>query len=138
VAFFLNFDTEGHNPISDMRILLVDDDSLMRWSLQQTFATRGHEVTQASCGNTALSLLQTRSFDIILTDMQLPDGDGFKVVKAARAISPNIPVIMMSSLGAADLEKKDPGHVVTFFLDKPIDMNYVTNLVESFPGVRGI
>ncbi len=119
-----------------MRVLLVDDDSLICWSLDQSLTARGHRVTQTQSGTVALSLLKTGSFDVILTDWRLPGADGFEIVAAARASSPDIPVIMMSAHGNSGLQEKISTYKINCFLDKPLIMDDVARLVESFPESR--
>lgn len=132
MAPFLMPKKHNHNFPFPLRILLADDDSLIRWSLHQSLAARGHEVIQAQCGNAALSLLQTQSFDVILTDLRLPEADGFKIVEAARSSSPDIPVIMMSAYGNRDIQEEVVAHKINYFLNKPLSVEHVASLVESF------
>ncbi len=114
-----------------MRILVVDDESLIRWSLYQSLTSRGHKVVQAESGNEAISLLQTNRFDVILTDLRLPGADGFKVTEAARALSPDVSVIMISAHGNRNIQKKILSYRVNYFVDKPFVVDEIALLVES-------
>lgn len=114
----------------NMRVLLVDDDPLVLWSLHQSLTAAGHVVTQTGSGNEALSLLQADSFDIVLTDLKLPGADGFKVVEASRTLSPNIPVIMISAHGKGDFQEKIRTYGI-HFIDKPFNVNEVVRLAEN-------
>jgi len=113
-----------------MRVLLVDDDPLILWSLHQSLAAAGHEVIQAGTGNEALTLLHANRFDLVLTDLKLPGEDGFKVVEASRTLSPGIPIIMMSAHGKGDLQEKIRTYGIRF-IDKPFNVNEVVRLVEN-------
>ncbi len=114
-----------------MRVLLVDDEALIRWSLSQALTALGHEVTQAKCGNEALAVLQAEEFDLLLTDLKLPGVDGFKVIEAARATRPDIPVIMMSAHGNREAHERVSALQVNYFLEKPLIVEDVSGLVES-------
>ncbi len=114
-----------------MRVLLVDDEALLRWSLSQALAVLGHEVTLAKCGNEALAVLQTHRFDLLLTDLKLPGVDGFKVIEAARATRPDIPVIMMSAHGNREIRERVSAQQVNYFVEKPLVVADVSRLVES-------
>ena len=114
-----------------MHVLLVDDEALIRWSLRKALTARGHEVTEAKCGDEALTLLRTHHYDVVLTDLKLPGPDGFKVIEAARALSPDIPVIMMSAHGNRDIREQIAAYRIDHFLDKPLVVDDVARLVEN-------
>ncbi len=67
-----------------MNILVVDDVPAMRVSLQTALEAVGHHVTVAESGTGALERLATSHFDVIVTDIWMPDGDGLHIVKQLR------------------------------------------------------
>ncbi len=84
------------------RILVVDDEASIRFSLQRALERDGHEVWTAENGYEALCLVQQNVFDLILTDLKMGGVDGVEVMRQARAMSPDTAVIMLT--GYATLE----------------------------------
>jgi CheY-like chemotaxis protein len=87
------------------RILLVDDDPMIRTTLPLALGEQGHEALGAGDGRQALRLLRQQRIDLVLTDVLMPDVDGLEVVRAVRKEFPGTPVVAMSG-GSARL----PGH----------------------------
>ena len=66
------------------RILVVDDESLVRWSLRERLSKDGHEVTEASNGREAETIVKREPVDLALLDLRLPDMDGLEATRAIR------------------------------------------------------
>ena len=66
-------------------ILVVDDEHLIRWSVEQVLRRDGYGVVQAGTGADALRLAQAESPDLVLLDIQLPDADGLEILERLRA-----------------------------------------------------
>ncbi|NOX96786.1 MAG: sigma-54-dependent Fis family transcriptional regulator, partial [Nitrospirae bacterium] len=79
------------------RILVVDDEKLIRWSLEQNLAKEGYEVVSAEYGKEALSRVETEIVDLALLDVRLPDISGVDVLKGIKKINRDIPVIMITA-----------------------------------------
>lgn len=84
------------NPIS---ILVVDDATDTLEVIAQCLRNCGHHVTCVSGGLQAISILQDRYFDLVVTDLLMPDADGMQVIMAVRQYQPNAHVIAMSGGG---------------------------------------
>ena len=84
------------------RILIVDDEDLIRWSLQQKLTNWGYRALEAPDGNTAIELAETESPDLILLDIQLPDKNGLEVLRAVRETNPRVVVIIMTAYGVLE------------------------------------
>ena len=84
------------------RILAVDDDPLIAMSTVDMLEDLGHEVTEAQSGAQALQLLQSdRPFDLMITDFAMPRMNGAELVEAARALRPDLPILLAT--GYAEL-----------------------------------
>jgi len=113
------------------RILLVDDDLLVLNVITDMLLMKGYKVTAVREGKKALQLLTNDNrYDLILTDLRMPDVDGFEIAKATKAKSPEIPVILYSGW-AADYEDQDLTRKgVDVLLNKPIYMEVLYENVE--------
>ena len=81
------------------RMLVVDDKAEMREMLVAAFSERDFTVAQASNGLDAISMLNEQPFDIVITDLNMPGADGLEVLRAARQVSPDAPVILITAYG---------------------------------------
>lgn len=79
------------------RILLIDDDALLRDALNQLLALDGHQVTEAADGTDGLQLLRAGlAVDLVITDMLMPAMDGAQVIAALKQLRPGLPVLAIS------------------------------------------
>jgi CheY-like chemotaxis protein len=78
------------------RILVIDDDDLVRTTVRHMLETKGFEVVIASDGQHALRMLDDKRFDAILVDIFMPGMDGLETIRAFRQRSPDIAIIAMS------------------------------------------
>lgn len=79
------------------RILVIDDSvSVLDW-IQQILGQAGHETAVASSGKQGGRLLKEGRMDLVITDIYMPDQDGFDVIRQVRQLAPQTPVIAMSS-----------------------------------------
>lgn len=78
------------------RILVIDDDDLVRTAVRQMLENKGFDVVVASHGQQALRILDGGRFDAILVDIFMPDMDGLETIRAFRERSPEITIVAMS------------------------------------------
>jgi len=88
------------------RILLVDDDPLVRAAVRAWLERVGHEVVTADCGVTGLNALQRGGFDLMIVDIFMPHMRGFESVRVFHQAAPQIPLIAIS--GYVFAEKRSP------------------------------
>ena len=81
------------------RILVIDDDDLIRLFVKQIVESAGHEVAEAENGAYGIRLLKARPFDAIITDIFMPDMDGLETIRELRKDHPTLKIIAMSSGG---------------------------------------
>src|SRR5581483_8959014 len=79
------------------KILITDDELSMRELLELVFKREGHQITSAASGREALAAMEKDSFDLIITDVKMPDLTGIDLLKAVREQSPDTMVIMMTA-----------------------------------------
>jgi DNA-binding NtrC family response regulator len=119
------------------RILLVEDRDSLRRLLARALTDDGYEVAAASTGGDAIRLLGERPFDLVLTDLKLPDRSGLEVLAASRQAQPRVPVMVLTgygSIGAAVEAMKLGAHD---FLEKPLELPDLARLVAKAIGGEG-
>jgi DNA-binding response OmpR family regulator len=79
------------------KILLIDDSKTLLSLIKRMLVGGGHEVIATDSGALAVEHLKTSSVDLVLTDLYMPQPDGFEVVQAARVLAASVPLIVMSS-----------------------------------------
>ncbi|MCI0587268.1 MAG: sigma-54 dependent transcriptional regulator [Planctomycetes bacterium] len=79
------------------RILVVDDEKMIRWSLRTRLEQAGYSVEEAETGEAALAAAGRETPDLVLLDIRLPDVSGEEVLKSLRAAAPDVPVVMMTA-----------------------------------------
>ncbi len=80
-----------------IRVLIIEDESLIRWSLRQKFEQKGYEVTEAECGKVAMEYLDGADFDLIMLDHKLPDMTGLDILRTLKETERDIVTIMMTA-----------------------------------------
>ncbi len=78
------------------KTLVVDDEQSMVTMLGEWLASRGHQVSQATCGESAIRLIAEVSPDLVITDIRMSPVDGFQVLRAAKKQDPLMGVIMIT------------------------------------------
>ncbi|MGE0715407.1 MAG: response regulator [Alphaproteobacteria bacterium] len=78
------------------RILLIDDEQVVRNTVAELLAIAGHAVVAATDGGVGLGLLNAGGFDLVLTDIYMPHVEGMETIQAIRRIDKTIPIIAMS------------------------------------------
>jgi DNA-binding NtrC family response regulator len=88
-----------------LRILVVDDEPLIRWSLTETLTESGHAVTDVGDGKSAIRELSDREriFDVVFLDFRLPDSNDLSLLSTVRRMAPNAAVIMMTAYGTPEM-----------------------------------
>lgn len=81
------------------RILIIDDDALMRLALAKILLSSGYDVEQAGDGDEGLRLQRSQSFDLIITDLIMPDKEGIQIIRELRKEDSAIRIIAMSAGG---------------------------------------
>jgi CheY-like chemotaxis protein len=102
---------------SNLRLLIIDDDAVLLKSLRDTLQTDGHTVVTANGGQEGINLFsaargENSMFDVVITDLGMPNVDGRKVAGAIKTISPTTPVILLTGWGhSLAMEAELPAHV---------------------------
>jgi two-component system, cell cycle response regulator CpdR len=90
--------------LSMIRILLAEDDAAMRQYLERALEKAGYAVTAVDRGTAALPLLERERFDLLLTDIVMPEMDGIELAQRAGAIAPDMRVMFITGFAAVTLK----------------------------------
>jgi DNA-binding response OmpR family regulator len=116
-----------------MKILVVDDDPLTLEAIAHCLRPEGIKVITAGNGFEAISLAQSSNFDLIISDILMPDMSGLSLLCLLKQFYFNrIPVIIISSLDKADVILSTLGLGADDFICKPIDYNQFSSRVKSY------
>jgi PAS domain S-box-containing protein len=113
------------------KILVIEDEELIRNILMQGLSRANHWVTLAKDGIEGINLFKEMKFDIVLTDLGMPRLSGWEVCKAIKEISPQTPVGMITGwegmIDQSEVKEKGPD----FILSKPFDFNFILNKIDE-------
>lgn len=112
-------------------ILIVDDERLVRWSLQQKLEQWGFHVSLAEDGASALARVQLDNPDLITLDVKLPDMTGIDVLSELRNRNVQVPVIVITAFGIVDDAVRSLKLGAYDFIEKPINFEKLENAVRN-------
>jgi DNA-binding NtrC family response regulator len=115
------------------RILVVDDEPLIRSTLGQLLTTAGHEVLLAADGSEATRLWRELGADLVILDIFMPEKDGIETIVELRAHSPSLPIIVMSGGDAKRMDLLPEAKLLGAYrtIDKPFTFAEMMKLVNS-------
>jgi two-component system response regulator HydG len=116
---------------SDRTLLVADDDPGLRESLERTLSREGYRVLLAPDGQAALERLQAGGVDLIVTDLKMPGLTGLELLRAAKAIAPDIDVILLTAFGTVEEAVKAMKDGAYDFLTKPFRREQLIKLIDK-------
>ena len=115
---------------ADPPILLVEDKDSLRAMLRHALEAHGHSVIEARDEPEAIRALRTTRPGVVLSDLRLPEGDGFGVLRAAKELDPELPVVVMTAYSTIQDAVKAIKEGALDFLAKPVDPDHLLLMVE--------
>ena len=112
------------------RILVIDDEPSIRDALSLVISGLGYEVVVAKNGGEAKELLRGRPYDLIFTDLRLPDTTGIDLLALIKNDTPNAEVIVMTAHGSLDIAIEAIKLGAFYYIEKPFTPHQVTALIE--------
>ena len=121
---------------SPLRVLVVDDEALIRWSVAETLTDLGLEVEQAVDAASALAAIETAEpgFDVIVLDLRLPDMDDLTLVSTIRRRLPRVAVVLMTAFGTPEIVAEARTLGVVNVLSKPFELGELSRAVLAAGG----
>jgi DNA-binding NtrC family response regulator len=118
------------------KILVIDDEPILRDSLKVALEASGYEVRTARSGEEGLELFQRENPDLVLLDHWLPEMNGDEVLRRIKGEDPEIPVIIMTAQGSIELAVNSMKSGAFDFLVKPFDLDQIEALIKK--GLEGV
>ena len=112
-------------------VLVVDDESLIRWSLRERLRAAGYTVLEAETGLEAVAVFAGSPVDLMLLDLSLPELDGLGVLELVKRSHPACPVIIMTAYDSPGAAKRATSLGAAHFITKPFDFDRMISLVGS-------
>ena len=113
------------------KVLIVDDEKDFLDIMAERMGARGMDISTTTSAETALKMVQTESYDVVIMDFLMPEMDGFRALKLFKETRPDLPIILLTAnvpeekcieaikLGAMDV------------IEKPADLNLLTQKIEE-------
>jgi len=114
-----------------MKILIADDDSVLRGELAGLLRDDGHDVVGASDGGEALRLVERESFDAALLDLRMPKASGLEVLHRLRVTRPGTAVVVITGQGTIDAAVEAMKAGATDFVEKPYEVDALRRTLRT-------
>lgn len=112
------------------RILVIDDEPSVTDALQLILTDMGHQVDSANSGSKAKELLKGSAYDLVFTDLRLPDASGIDLLTLIKTDTPDTEVIVMTAHGSLDITIEAIKRGAFYYIEKPFTPHQVTALVQ--------
>jgi DNA-binding NtrC family response regulator len=112
------------------RILIVEDEKLIRWSVKSRLEEEGHVVAEADSGKAAYAALAQEEFDLMLLDYRLPDTTGLEILERVRREMPEVSVIVITAFGTVDSAVQAMKLGAFDYLTKPVNLDELAAVVN--------
>ncbi len=124
-------DGDGGDVTGAGSILLVEDEDPVRLFSARALRSKGYVVTEARTGAAALEILAESEFDLLVTDMMMPEVDGATLIRAAREATPDLPIICISGYTQESVAAEIDDLPNLLFLPKPFSLKQLVGKVRS-------
>jgi two-component system response regulator PilR (NtrC family) len=121
----------SHSALNNAQILVVDDEPDLRTLYELTLLREGYRVETAGTVQEALQLLKARTFDVVITDMRLPDGMGIEILEHLKAQKRNERSVVITAYGSAENAVGSLKAGAFDYLTKPVDLKQFRSVIAS-------
>ncbi len=117
-----------------IKILVVDDDKLIRWSLKEIFTQEGYVVDAVATAKDALRQAKNIPYELIFSDLEINDENGIEMLKKARAFQPKAKIIIISALTKQQIEPKLGNLSIFSIIEKPFKSEQIRSVIKEALG----
>ena len=126
---------EGEPP-KPAKILVVDDEEVFAKVFEEMLSQCGHAVCVARTGEEAIEQFKKSNFDLVFTDLGMPEMSGWQVARTIKRIQPKTPVVLVTGWGTKALEEEADGAQVDMVLSKPVRFEELQSIVAKALSIR--
>jgi DNA-binding NtrC family response regulator len=114
------------------RVLVVDDEALIRWTLAEALGDRGYDVTEAGDGRGAIAAVEgvTNPFDVVLLDYRLPDSADLRLLGTLKRLAPTTRIIMVTAHSSPELTQGAAALGAFRVISKPFELESLAAIVD--------
>jgi len=120
--------------MAEAQIMVVEDDADLLEALSETLSTAGYGVAHAKDGSDALKLLEQQQFDLVVSDIQMPNMDGHSMLKKVKENHPDLPVMLMTAYGSIQQAVDAMRDGAVDYMVKPFEAEVLVNMVSRYAG----
>lgn len=122
--------------MSKGKVLVIDDEDIVRTSCIRVLSPEGYQVSVAQNGMEGIRMIEEENFDVVLTDLKMPDMDGIEILKKIKKEWPSIEVIIITGYQAIDAAKKSINLGAFEYIEKPFTPDVVLQAVMKAVAYR--
>jgi len=120
------------------KILIVDDDPIFLILLHRTLLDEGYQVIKAERSQEAISAMESESFDLVITDLVMPDIDGIELTRRILGIDPKLPIIIITGSGYFEKAAEAMKIGAYDFIAKPFELKKICTTIKNALDYRKI
>jgi len=113
------------------RVLIVDDEKLVRWTLKNSLEKAGYATTAVEDADAAVQILETDEFQLVISDVRLTGMSGLELLSHIRKTRPELPVILITAYGNDNMREEAKSRGAVAFFDKPFEMEALLETVDD-------
>ena len=117
--------------VTQTRILVVDDEAVLREAMRRIFSGDRYEVESYAAGRLALERLQVAHFDLVITDLKMPGMDGLELLRAVKILQPDVPVIVITGYSTIDSAVEAMKNGAADYIAKPFTPDLINEKVAK-------
>jgi DNA-binding NtrC family response regulator len=114
-----------------IKILVVDDDKLIRWSLKELFAQEGYEVKAVATVKEALEQAEDKPYDLIFTDLEIKEENSTEMLRKITSLQPEAKIIILSALTRQQMESQVSDLNIFSIIEKPFRSEQIKSFVKE-------
>lgn len=116
------------------RILIVDDEETIAWGISKTLAQSdlGVETFYTTRATEALAMVNKEKYDLVITDIRMPDMSGIDLLKEVKEKYPDVGVVIMTAYGSTEVQQEASKRGSIFYIEKPFDIKVLKKVISEF------
>ncbi len=119
-------------------VLIIDDEPLMRLSISDALKAEGYNIASVESGGEGLKAIKDKAYDIVITDLKLPEVDGLHILKSCRHYSPMTKILMITAYGSVETAVEAMRQGAYDYITKPFSMDEMIIIVKRLIRLRNL